>query len=400
MPRFRYRALAADGRTIKAETVAEDHAAAVARVQDGGCFPIEVERADAPAALPSAGPALPLRGLAQTVRELAVLLEAGVPLDDALRFVDALLPAGGPLRPWLRHVAGRVRGGAGLADAMAEGVRLPSYVPGMVRAGEEGGALAPALHRLADLMARRLATRDAVVSALVYPAVLTGVAALSILVILLFVVPQFAPLFAQAGDALPASARILLAASAGLREGWPWLLAAALLLPTALVRAARSPAARRAGDRAALRLPVLRGFVRDAETARFAHTLGTLLGAGVALPSALSVAGGSLTNRAFTAAADAVAVEVRRGAGLAAPLAAAGLFPPVAVQLVRVGEESGQLAAMLQQVADLHERILQRNVARALALLVPALTVALGGAVAGIVATVLSAILSVNNLIA
>lgn len=400
MPRFRYRALAADGRMIEDETVAEDHAAAVARVQDGGCFPIEVEQADAPATFSSASPALPMRGLAQAVRELAVLLEAGVPLDDALRFVETLLSAGGLLPSWLRRVTGRVRSGAGLADAMAEGVRLPSYVFGMVRAGEESGALAPALHRLADLMARRLATRDAVVSALIYPALLTGVTVLSILVILLFVVPQFSPLFAQAGDALPGSARVLLAASEGVLEGWPWLLASALLLPVALVRVARSPTARRVGDRALLRLPVLRGFVRDAETARFAHTLGTLLLAGVALPSALSVARGALTNRAFTTAVGAVAIEVRRGAGLAAPLAATGLFPPVAVQLVRVGEESGQLAVMLLQVADLHDRILQRNVSRALALLVPALTVALGGAVACIVATVLSAILSVNDLIA
>ncbi|KAA0570270.1 type II secretion system F family protein [Azospirillum sp. Sh1] len=141
MLRFRYRALAADGRVVEAETMAENHATAVAHVQDSGCFPIEVERADAPAALPSAGPTLPLRGLAQMVGELAVLLEAGVPLDDALRFVDALLPSGGLLRPWLRRVAGRVHGGAGLADAMVEGVRLPSYVPGIVRAGEVGGAL-------------------------------------------------------------------------------------------------------------------------------------------------------------------------------------------------------------------------------------------------------------------
>jgi general secretion pathway protein F len=235
-------------------------------------------------------------------------------------------------------------------------------------------------------------------SALIYPAILLVMAGLSIVVLLTLVVPEFQPLFEDAGEALPLATRVLVAVG-GVFERWFWLMA---LVAIALVLFVRhrlaNPGFRRRWDGMMLRLPLFGDLARKIEVARFARTLGTLLGNGVALLGALTIVKDTLSNTVIGAAVEGVADRLKEGKGLAEPMAASGVFPALAVQLVRVGEEVGELETMLTKVADIFDAEVGRTTQRLLSLLVPMLTIGLGMLIAAIIGSVLVAFLSVNEL--
>jgi len=205
-------------------------------------------------------------------------------------------------------------------------------------------------------------------------------------------------MFEESGIEPPMSTRIVLAASEMVNT-WGWLLLAGLLAALLVIRSmGLRPETSRRLDAWFLRVPLIGSILRRIETARFCRSLGTLRANGVVLVEAVGIAAGTLTNRAFAEAVRQIAGPLSRGEGLAGPMRRTGLFPPLALQLVEVGEESGELHEMLLQVADIHDTEVEREVQRALALLAPAVTVLLGLVIAFIVGSMLGAILGSYDL--
>jgi general secretion pathway protein F len=400
---FRYKALTTGGSVIRGTLNAESEMAAIRLLREQGLFPLSAkaqrlgEVPDWLAGLLPGRRRVPARLLAVATQELAELLGAGLELDRAIGILMGLKNLA-PLHDSFGLVRSSVRDGASLADALGEGGGFPRFYVGMVRAGELGGALEPALRRLATYMTRTQAIRDSIISALIYPAMLAISAGFSILIILAFVLPQFRPFFAQAGAKLPLPSRIVMALGDFVQLYW-WL---GVLVSAGLViwfrSALKNPRFRSKFDAALLRIPILGSLLSAIEIERFNRMLGTLLTNGVELPAALGLARDVLRNSVLSEAVRETAVSLREGEGFARRLARSKAFSDVALDLVRVGEETGKLDEMLIRQADLDEQRVRHTIDRVLALLVPCLTILMGLVVAGLIASMLIAILSINDL--
>src|SRR5262249_51156362 len=235
--------------------------------------------------------------------------------------------------------------------------------------------------------------KEGIRSAMYYPVIVLVVAAVTLVLLLTAVVPEFKPLFEDNGAALPTPMAVLLAVGDFLQAWWWALLAAALALVLAIRAHNRQPQGRLRWHRWLLRLPLFGQLVIKVEVARFTRTLGTLLANGVT-----PLAAGAIGNRAVARAVEGIGGRLKRGEGLARPLRELPLFPRLAAQLVQVGEESGQLEQMLLKVADIYDEEVKRTLQRLVALLVPLVTIGLGMLVAGIIGTMLTAILATYDL--
>jgi general secretion pathway protein F len=405
MPAFRYLAIAPSGELTRGAMEGASEADVVARLQRQGAIPMRVEPdtgggflADLLRAPLDRGRALSRQEIAEITRELATMLGAGQDLDRALRFVAETAP-----RRRVRGIVGEVRevvrDGSALAAALAKHPRsfAPLYV-GLVRAGEAGGTLAATLQHLASLLERERSLAASIAASMAYPIVLLVAAIGVIMLLLIEVLPQFVPLFEQAGAALPRATRILIAAGDLISaNGVYGLLGLAVLFVTTRQLLHR-PGPRLAADRLLLRLPVAGALTREVMAARFSRTLGTLLLNGVPLIAALGIVKDAIGNLAGAAAVETASIQAKGGGGLADALAASGIFPLRTVHLVRLGEETAQLGVMALRAAEIHEEKVRLGLQRLVALLVPAVTIAMGAAVAGIVASLLLAMLSLNDL--
>jgi general secretion pathway protein F len=404
MPRYRYEAVDATGEVLRDALEAASSEAAVEQLRDQGLLPLSV--VEAKGGLLGGGLGQPLFSQRRTLsrkmimrltQQLSSLLHAGMPLDRALTILIGVAEDE-PAQALLTRVQEKVRGGSSLADAMEMQGAFSRFYLNMIRAGEAGGALDVVLKRLTEFLERSQALRETVTSALIYPMILLSVSALSVIVLLTFVVPQFQRLFADAGKALPLATQIVIATGDGFRNYW-WVGAILIGLAMVAMRQQLShPESRTRWDRWFLRLPLFGDLIAKVETARLARTLGTLLGNGVSLLSALAIVRETLTNQVLIAELGEVAEHVKTGRGLADPLLEAGGFPKLAVQMIRVGEETGQLQEMLLQVADTYDAEVGTAVKRMLTLLEPALILGLGVIIAGIIMSILVAILSLNEL--
>jgi general secretion pathway protein F len=404
MPRFRYIAIDPSSTTVNGRIEASSQSAVVDHLRAAGQMPLSIEEMGTFPSISGVELAalfrrrMPRQTLTLITGQLATLLQAGLALDEALESLADLVERRSE-RGCVRAVRDRVSGGASLADAM--GVQpevFPDFYVSMVRAGEAGGSLETVLERLADFLERSDAAREHIKSALIYPLFLAFTCIASIIVLFTFVVPRFRPVFAEAGGALPLAARILLRASEIFQNFW-WL---AIVLPVGLAFLLRlqfkRSASRARWDRLVLRLPVAGALIGQVEVVRFSRTLGTLLKNGVSMMTALAITHETVSNRVFHEAVTRIIERVRIGRGLAEPFAEAQIFPRIAVQLVRVGEESGRQEEMLLKIADILEGETRRNLDRVLALIGPAVMIGLGVVVAGVISTILTAILSVYGL--
>jgi general secretion pathway protein F len=303
------------------------------------------------------------------------------------------------LKRLLTRIQDEVRGGASLADALESqsGVFSRLYI-NMIRAGEAGGSVEVVLSRLAEFIERSKVLRESVTSALIYPIILLTVAGLSVILLLTFVVPQFQQLFEDAGEALPVSTQIVIAAGNAVRGYW-WVGVITIFFLIAIFKQQLSrPEFRQRWDGWMLKLPLVGDLVAKVEMARFSRTLGTLLRTGVSMLTALAIVKETLSNRVLSDAVGHVSENLKAGQSLADPLMEEGEFPQLAVHMIRVGEETGQLQEMLLKVADTYDGEVQATVKRMLALLEPALILVLGVIIAGIIMSILVAILSINDL--
>lgn len=402
--RFEYSALSAAGDLVKGELDGASAAAVIERLHEQALLPIHAAekkpRAAGVLSFQLRKPRrLPGRDLALFSQQLARLLKAGLPLDRALDILTSLAGS--------KHVGGivqrtleQVRDGASLAEAMThQGRAFPLAYVSMVRAGEIGGALQGVLARVAEFLTRSERMRQQVVSAMIYPALLAIVAAASITIVLVVVLPQFEPVFREAGAKLPTSTRVLMATGTALGAYWWVLLAGAALAAILWQQLMARPGFALRRDRLLLALPVVSSLVTRFEVARFSRTLGTLLANGVAAPQALALCGRTIGNLAIADAIETVATRFKEGEGLSEPLARTRRFPVLSTQLIRIGEETGKLEEMLHEVAEIYDQEVQRALERLLALLVPAITIFMGVVIAFIIGSVMAALLSINDLV-
>lgn len=404
MRHFKYKSVTPAGELVEGEMVAVDRSAVIERLHGDGHTPIRADEiGDGLITRLAAIELLGARRLSAAeivllTHELATLLRAGLPLERSLAML-ADLADGKAKRGLLNGLLESVRSGATLADALERRKEaLPGFYIGMVRAGEAGGNLEAVLTRLAEVLGRVQALRETVKSAMYYPVIVLVVASLSVTILLTAVVPEFRPLFDNAGAALPESTRIIIALGDFLRHYW-WLILVVLVgLGVAIRYSYAQPAGRQSWDAMMLRIPLLGNIALKAEVARFSRTLGTLLGSGVVALNALSIAVNTLSNRAIAHEVASLAANLKKGEGLAEPLRQSGVFPGMAVQLIEVGEETGQLDGMLLRVADIYDEEVKRALQRLLALLVPAITIGLGMLIAAIIGSMLTAILSAYDM--
>lgn len=403
MPGFTFKAVAPDGKVVTGTLQGSNRDQVVEQLHASGQIPIRI---DAAADSKSTGRRQPARRsgrireehVTAATRELGTLLRAGIPLDRALGILISL-GENEQLASVLGDVHERIKGGASLADAIEQhrGIFSPFYI-NLLRAGEAGGALDSVLERLADHMEQSRQVRDALLSALIYPAILVFVAVVSIFILLGYVVPQFTELFEGSGQLLPLPTRITIAVGEGLRQ-YGWLLPALVIAGTVIIRRQlQVPRKRYRWHARLLALPLAGTIAIRVEVARFARTLGTLLHNGVPLLGALGIVKDSVGNQVIADGIEQVAGSLKEGQSLAGPLAEIVHFPPFAVHMIRIGEESGRLEEMLQQVAEIYDRETQTVIKRALTLLEPILILVLGVIIAAVIISILVAILSINEL--
>lgn len=400
MATYRYRAATATGTLKTGVLEGSSRSDAIERVKRLGLMPIEAVETTSRA---TEGGVIKVnaalrKGLSNTIGELAVLLNAGLSLDRALAVcVENITKPN--LKAVFTRLRNSVRQGHSLSRAMneCEGV-FPPMAPAMAEAGEASGRLDDSLTRLGEALDRAEALRETIVSSLVYPALLLIIATSVILVMLLFVVPQFEELFSDVGGKLPFMTQVVLAASHALKDYGLIAFVVLVVAGFALFRWMRRPSIRRIIDRQLLNMPAFGPLIRNAETARFARTLGSLLDGGVPLASALAIARKSLGNMHMAEAIDRVTSGLKQGGGLSRPLAATGLFPPMALSFLRTGEETAQLGLMLNRLADVLDRDVRNTIQRLIAIMTPVITVAMGALVAGVIASIMSAILGFNDL--
>jgi general secretion pathway protein F len=405
MPVFSYRAADRAGRTIDGVMEAYGPEAVIERLHRDEYFPLRIDRTDGGGRLAGlraawvTPPRVAARDLSAFTQQLSILVDAGLPLEQALGILGDLA-ATPRLRQIVQDVTQSVRGGSTLADALSRHHPRPFsrlYI-NTVRAGEKGGVLEVSLRRLTEHLEATRELRETVTSALIYPALLATVGAGAVVFLMTFVLPRFAVVFADLGQALPLPTRTLLALSHWMVAYW-WVLAlAALAAVLGWQVMSRSDEGRLALDRWLLGLPLVGELVRKLEVGRFTRTLGTLLSSGVPLLNALGVAREVAANRVLALALQTVQEGVKRGDGLARPLGESGDFPPLVVHMVRVGEETGRLEDMLGRVATAYEGEIRVAVRRLVALLEPAIILVLGVVVLGIVLAILTAILSINDI--
>lgn len=403
MPSFVYKALSATGEVITGLMDANSAEEVVSRLQDQGHIPVEAKAADSAqqASLLSflRRSGVSQQQIGQFTAQLASLLSAGLPLDRAMQ-IQCDLAETDKLKKMLTRVRDAVRSGTSLSDALEaqHGVFSRLYV-NMVRAGEIGGTLDKTLTRLADYLKRNKELKDGVTSAMIYPIILMVLAGASLLFLLTFVIPRFAPIFEDMGATLPLLTRMVMGLAEIIRSGW-WIVAIVLVVGIAWFRRELAqPHSRLKWDDRFLRLPKVGDLLIKIETARLTRTLGTLMQNGVPLLTGLAIARNVVGNSVIAQALDEVGQEVKTGSGLTQPLAQTRRFPKLALQMVAVGEETGQLDEMLGRVADTYDLEVKTTVDRLMAILVPALTIVMAGAIALIVLSMVMAIMGMNELV-
>lgn len=401
MPDFAYRAIDGKGRETRGRISADDDAAARAAITARGLHLLALTpgKPASPGLLAAwqRGRPLSAKQLALFTRQLATLSEVA-PLEESLRTLMRQ-SEGDSARRIIGAVHGALIEGRTLADAMArEPKSFPPLYRAMVSAGEQTGALAAILARLAQLLERQAEVRGKLIAALAYPIVLAVVAVGVVAALMIFVVPRVVEQFADTGQQLPFLTRAVIGLSEFL-AGWWWLLLALLALSVAAgARALRNPAVRLRCDTALLRLPLLGRLQRDLNAARFARTLATMVGSRLPLVEGLRLTTPTIRNRALSNATAALVEQVRAGGSLSAGLRDAAVFPPLLVYMTASGESAGRLEVMLERAADYLEREFDRFTAASMALLEPVIIVIMGSCVALIILAILLPILQLQSL--
>jgi general secretion pathway protein F len=402
MPSYRYEAADATGRVERGLIDADTERNARQALRSRGLLPLSLRAArdgQARGGQMLKGPRLSDSDLGWLTRQLASLLAARLPLDAALSATLEQAEREHVVQT-LASVRADIRAGHRLAEALAAHPRdFPPIYQALIDAGEQSGDLPQVMEKLAEYIETRGALRNKVLTAFIYPAIVTVVSIAIVVFLLSYVVPQVVGAFSQTHQTLPLLTRLMLSASAFVRD-WGAIMALALTALIFLWRwHLRDPSARVAWHARVLRLPILGRYVLGVNTARYAATLAILTSSGVPLLVALDAARRTLGNDKLRHAVDEACQYVREGSTLAAALQAQKVFPPLLIHLIGSGERTGELPAMLERAARTLSNDLERRAATMTALLEPLMILIMGGLVLVIVLAVMMPIIEINQMI-
>lgn len=410
MPEYHWEAFDASGQRSSGHHQAASVADVVLHLRKNRLSPVKVQEAVgvSSAAVMAAGQGVrklqtgPIKALDihTMTTELAIMMRAGLSLDNALKVLLEMSHKQA-MQAMLQAVLDGVKGGMPLSQALQQHQQhFGEFYINMVRSGEASGQMAAVLGRLSEHLERQRALRDSAISATIYPAILLGVAVLSLVAMLGFVVPQFEQLFTDMGDALPLPTQWVMALGHAFRSYGLYILALCAVGFWLLRRWLSSPQGRKKWQNWLLRLPLVGAVLHKYQITLYSRSLGTLLDNGVGLMVALRIASDTVDNDVIRTPLEQMAPLVKQGQRLAHAAAQSGQFEPLALNLVRVGEETGRLGDMMLQLSDILNREVETSIKRLLTMLEPALILVLGILIAAIIVAILMGILSVNDLAA
>jgi len=392
---FSYRATTIDGTVVEGAIEAADEKSALERLRNTGVIPLKLYVPDE--GIKKKFSLRSSRGdLLTFTTELSALLGAGLPLDRSLNILSGISESR-EMKNIVQSVLKSIREGSSFSDALQKHPRVfPKIYVNMVRAGEAGGVLDVVLDKLNEFLESSKELREHITSVMIYPTILIITSGLSIIILLTYVLPKFSVIFDELGGSIPLPTQIVLAMSTALKSYW-WIILAAFTGGWFLFKQyTKSDAGRYRWDSFKLRL--LGDVIRKLETARFCRTLGTLLKSGVPLLQALNNARDVISNQVIASSIDTVSEGVKQGKGIAVPLSNVHVFPPLALSMIKVGEETGQLDSMLMKVALTYEKSLNTAIKRFISLLEPVMIVSMGLIIGFIVFAMLMAIFSITEL--
>ena len=403
MPFFQFKAVTPEGKVVEGTLEAADEKSANFRLEEQGQMPIRISSEEASGLLgrefrlPWERKRVSQHDLLVFTHELSSLSGAGLPLDRSLSILAQLSE-----NDYLKEIVGdllkEIKSGKSLSEGLALYPRVfPRIYINMVKAGEVGGALDEILERLREYLENSQELKSYIVSALIYPCILVFVAIVSFVILMGFVIPKFAVIFDNAGAPIPLPMQIMLFISAILSGYW-WLIAAVAGSSWYFFRRwLNTPEGRLIWDRRLLALPLLGPVLQKLEVSRFSRTLGTLLNSSVPLISSINIVKEVVNNQAIAVAMEPIKAGVKKGEGLVLPIRRENVFPPFALHLLEVGEETGQLDSMLLQVADTYDRDLKTALKRLIAFFEPAIILIMGVVFGLVIVSILYSILSIND---
>ena len=391
---FSYRATTIDGTVVEGAIEASDEKSAIERLKNTGVIPLKIYA-------PEEGikRKISLRSskgdLLTFTTELSVLLGAGLPLDRSLNIL-AEISEGREMKNIVQSILKSIREGSSFSDALQKHPKIfPQLYINMVRAGEAGGVLDVVLDKLNEFLESTKELKEHVKSVMIYPTILIITSGLSIIILLTYVLPKFSVIFDELGSSIPLPTQIVLAISNALKSYW-WIIILAVFGGWFLFKNyTKSEVGRYKWD--AFKLKVTGEIIRKLVTARFCRTLGTLLKSGVPLLQALNNARDVISNQVIASSIGSVSEGVKQGKGISMPLSNANVFPPLALSMIKVGEETGQLDSMLMKVAVTYEKSLNTAIKRFISLLEPVMIVSMGLIIGFIVFSMLIAIFSITG---
>lgn len=403
METYHYEATTRDGNIVSGTIEGVNERYAIDRIQEMGYFPLKVNKSVArenavARLLSSIQGRITEKDIMSFTYQVGVLLEAGFTLDRSLSILSDLAEKK-KLKELLKDLLSQIRSGRSFSDALS---KYPSVFPvfyvNMIRAGEAGGFIEDSITRMAAYLENTHGLKSDVRSALIYPSFLCLVGGAAVVMLLTFVVPQFTEIFTDMGQTLPLPTVMLLSVSHVLVTYW-WVFVLVLIACAAAVRRyLRTEKGRRKWDDMKFKIPVFGNLFKESAVSRFARTLGTLLASGVPLLNAFQIVKGTIGSEKISEIISSVRESARKGRGISEPLRNSDIFPPIAVHMVTVGEETGRLDEMLIKIADRFDIEVRTSVKRMLALLEPALILIMGLVIGFIVISMLLAIFSVNEL--
>jgi type II secretion system protein F len=403
---YSYKATDKSGKFIEGDIDAPDYHAAVEQIRQLNYFPVKVAEGKNTAKLSAGlklslsrmGSAVSTKDLMTLTLQLATLVDSGLTLDDGLSTL-VKLAENEKIRSILVDIRKRVHAGTSFADALAEHPAVFSklYI-NMVRAGEAGGMVGEALSSLARFLEKSVELKNNIRSAMIYPAILMLVGGVVVIVLITFVVPQFAKLFEDMGAALPLPTQVLLGLSALITDYWPILILVTLGSVGTFKFYTNTDKGLLWWDGLLLRLPLFGPLIRKIEVSRFSLTMSTLLKSGVPVLEAMGIVQSILINRVISDAVGNVKQALKRGKGLSGPIQEAGVFPPMAVQMITVGETSGALDTMLARVAHTYDKEVEQAIKQLISLIEPLMILLIALVIGFIVASMLLAIIGANDI--
>lgn len=385
MPAYLWKGKSRDGRAVSGERMAENKEAVMALLRREQILVSSVKEKGKEVAVPKLGGRVPAKDLAVFVRQFSVMIDAGLPLVQCLEILGTQ-QENKTFAKILQQTRMDVEGGASLADAMRKHPKaFDDLFTNMIAAGEAGGILDTILKRLATYIEKAVKLKAQVKGAMVYPIAVVSIAAIVVAVILWKVIPTFAAMFEGLGAQLPLPTRFVIWLSYWFVRALPFIVVVAVAGVFAFRRYYATYGGRRVVDRTVLKMPIIGILMQKIAVARFCRTLATLISSGVPILDGLEITARTSGNAIIEDAIMAVRKAVEGGLTLAQPLKESGVFPPMVVQMIGVGEQTGALDAMLSKIADFYEDEVDQAVANLLTLLEPVMILFLGITVGGIV---------------